>query len=289
VVSVTPAGSGATLQVETPDGAYASTADWLIAADGARSPIRRMLNLDSRRQGLHGPLPHRRRGDEGGFSRRALVLVRSALPPNQSVLLHRRPTTSSASTSSSAGRPTPEEEKKPENVIPRIKAMLGADREFDLEWVSVYTFQCRRMQQLPPRPRALRRRRRAPGVALRRARRQLGHPGCRQPGLEAQAGDRWQGARSAARQLQRGARLRRRREPDELDALDRLHHAQEPRQRTFRNAVLGLAKDHAFGRAWSTRAACRCRPSSSIRSLNTPDSDAFAGAWCRARRWTMRR
>jgi 3-(3-hydroxy-phenyl)propionate hydroxylase len=34
-------------------------------------------------------------------------------------------------------------------VIPRIKAMLGAmdgkAREFELEWVSVYTFQCRRM------------------------------------------------------------------------------------------------------------------------------------------------
>ncbi|OYU99044.1 MAG: FAD-dependent oxidoreductase, partial [Burkholderiales bacterium PBB5] len=39
----------------------------------------------------------------------------------------------------------PEEEKKPERVIPRIRAMLGEGREFELEWVSVYTFQCRRM------------------------------------------------------------------------------------------------------------------------------------------------
>jgi 3-(3-hydroxy-phenyl)propionate hydroxylase len=41
----------------------------------------------------------------------------------------------------------PVEEKKPENVIPRIKAMLGDEREFELEWVSVYTFQCRRMNR----------------------------------------------------------------------------------------------------------------------------------------------
>ena len=41
----------------------------------------------------------------------------------------------------------PEAEKKPEKVIPRIKAMLGDEREFELEWVSVYTFQCRRMGQ----------------------------------------------------------------------------------------------------------------------------------------------
>ena len=38
-----------------------------------------------------------------------------------------------------------EAEKQPEKVIPRIQAMLGPDHEFDLEWVSVYTFQCRRM------------------------------------------------------------------------------------------------------------------------------------------------
>jgi 3-(3-hydroxy-phenyl)propionate hydroxylase len=41
----------------------------------------------------------------------------------------------------------PELEKQPERVIPRIRAMLGPDREFELEWVSVYTFQCRRMQK----------------------------------------------------------------------------------------------------------------------------------------------
>jgi 3-(3-hydroxy-phenyl)propionate hydroxylase len=41
----------------------------------------------------------------------------------------------------------PEEEKKPERVLPRIRAMLGDERPFELEWVSVYTFQCRRMQR----------------------------------------------------------------------------------------------------------------------------------------------
>ena len=40
-----------------------------------------------------------------------------------------------------------EKEKKPENVIPRLKAMLGEDVKFELEWVSIYTFQCRRMEK----------------------------------------------------------------------------------------------------------------------------------------------
>ncbi|MCB1424062.1 MAG: FAD-dependent monooxygenase, partial [Nitratireductor sp.] len=40
-----------------------------------------------------------------------------------------------------------EKEKQPENVIPRLKAMLGPDVTFELEWVSIYTFQCRRMEK----------------------------------------------------------------------------------------------------------------------------------------------
>jgi 3-(3-hydroxy-phenyl)propionate hydroxylase len=41
----------------------------------------------------------------------------------------------------------PEEETKPERVLPRIQAMLGDERPFTLEWVSIYTFQCRRMNK----------------------------------------------------------------------------------------------------------------------------------------------
>ena len=40
-----------------------------------------------------------------------------------------------------------EREKTPERVIPRLKAMLGEAVEFKLEWVSIYTFQCRRMEK----------------------------------------------------------------------------------------------------------------------------------------------
>ena len=46
VVSVSPEDNGATLQVETPDGIYTLETDWLIVADGERSSIRRMLNLE---------------------------------------------------------------------------------------------------------------------------------------------------------------------------------------------------------------------------------------------------
>ena len=35
------------VRVETPDGEYVVACDWLIVADGARSPIRGMLGLES--------------------------------------------------------------------------------------------------------------------------------------------------------------------------------------------------------------------------------------------------
>jgi 3-(3-hydroxy-phenyl)propionate hydroxylase len=41
----------------------------------------------------------------------------------------------------------PEEEKRPERIAPRLRAMLGASAVFDIEWASVYTFQCRRMHR----------------------------------------------------------------------------------------------------------------------------------------------
>lgn len=145
VVSVNPDAQGATLQVETPDGIYSLETDWLIVADGARSGIRRMMNLE-----IDGKI----------FMDRFLiadVVMKADFPterwfwfdppfhPGQSVLLHRQADNVFRIDFQLGWQADPEEEKKPEKVIPRIKAMLGDDREFDLEWVSVYTFQCRRM------------------------------------------------------------------------------------------------------------------------------------------------
>ena len=145
VVKVEPRGSGATLQVETPDGSFTMDCDWLVVCDGARSPIRRQLGLE-----VEGKV----------FQDRFLiadVVMKADFPaerwfwfdppfhPNQSVLLHREADNVWRIDFQLGWDADPEHEKKPEQVIPRIRAMLGPDREFSLEWVSVYTFQCRRM------------------------------------------------------------------------------------------------------------------------------------------------
>lgn len=147
VISVTQEADGVALQVETPDGIYTLEADWMIAADGARSSIRRMMELE-----VDGKI----------FMDRFLiadVVMKADFPaerwfwfdppfhPGQSVLLHHQADNVWRIDFQLGWDADPEEEKRPENVIPRIRAMLGDDREFELEWVSVYTFQCRRMSR----------------------------------------------------------------------------------------------------------------------------------------------
>lgn len=145
VVDVRAQQDGVTLVVQTPDGSYSLQADWLIACDGARSPIRSMLGLD-----LDGRV----------FKDRFLiadVVMKAQFPPerwfwfdppfhrHQSVLLHREADDVWRIDFQLGWDADPEEEKRPERVIPRIRAMLGEQVAFDLEWVSIYTFQCRRM------------------------------------------------------------------------------------------------------------------------------------------------
>jgi 3-(3-hydroxy-phenyl)propionate hydroxylase len=147
VVAVTREEASSEIEVQTPDGSYRVLSEWLLAADGARSPIRRMLGLD-----IEGRV----------FQDRFLiadVVMKADFPaerwfwfdppfhPNQSVLLHREADNVWRIDFQLGWNVDPEEEKKPEKVIPRIQAMLGPDHAFDLEWVSVYTFQCRRMTQ----------------------------------------------------------------------------------------------------------------------------------------------
>ena len=227
------------------------------------------------------------------FPDRALVLVRSAVSSATSrCCCTGRPTTSGASTSSSAGTPIRSEEKKPENIVPRVRAMLGDDAQFELEWASVYTFQCRRMQHVPPRPRAVRRRRRAPRVAVRRARRQQRRAGRRQPRLEARS---WCCDGLAPEALldtyDARARRRRRREHPALDARAPISSRRRARvSRTFRDAVLALAKQHPFartlvnsGRLSVPAILARLAAQHAGRATRSP------ARWCRARRRPMRR
>jgi 3-(3-hydroxy-phenyl)propionate hydroxylase len=134
----------AMLDIETPDGAYRIEADYCVACDGARSPARGLLGLDF----------------EGRFFEERFLIadVEMAIDrpperwfwfepefhPGQSALLHKQPDNIYRIDLQLGPDADPELEKRPERVIPRIEKAVG-HRDFELDWVSVYTFQCRRL------------------------------------------------------------------------------------------------------------------------------------------------
>lgn len=147
VIALEQQGEGVGLQVQTPDGVFAMQTDWLIACDGAGSDTRAMLGLDFEGQVF-----------QDRFLIADVVMKNQNFPTerwfwfdppfhrNQSVLLHKQCDDVWRIDFQLGRDADPAEERKPEKVIPRIQAMLGPDAEFELEWVSVYQFACRRMK-----------------------------------------------------------------------------------------------------------------------------------------------
>ncbi|QKV20304.1 FAD-dependent oxidoreductase [Oricola thermophila] len=147
VVSVEEKEGGVALTVDTPDGPYAISADWLIACDGAGSPIRSMMGLDFVGRVFEDNFLIADVVMEADFPTERWFWFDPPFNRGQSALLHRQPDNVWRIDLQLGWDIDKEEEKKPENVIPRLKAMLGEDVKFELEWVSIYTFQCRRMEK----------------------------------------------------------------------------------------------------------------------------------------------
>ena len=135
------------LAVETPKGNYSITADWVLAADGVRSTVRRLMGLE-----FEGQV----------FRDRFLIadiIMKTDMPAirrfwfnpsfhdGQSTLMHRQADHVWRIDFQLGWDADPELEKQPDRVAPRLERMLGADADFEIEWTSVYTFTCRRMDR----------------------------------------------------------------------------------------------------------------------------------------------
>jgi 3-(3-hydroxy-phenyl)propionate hydroxylase len=133
--------------VATPEGGYRVTCDWLIAADGVRSTVRGALRL---------PFP----GE--AFDDRFLItdiVMKGAFPPERwfwfdppfhagrSALLHKQPDNVWRIDLQLGPEARREEELREERIVPRLRAMLGPDVAFTIAWSSLYTFQCRRLDR----------------------------------------------------------------------------------------------------------------------------------------------
>ncbi|NHF72979.1 FAD-dependent oxidoreductase [Paracoccus xiamenensis] len=137
----------ATVEIDTPEGSYDLEADWLIACDGAGSPTRKMLGLDFVGRVFEDNFLIADVTMQADFPTERWFWFDPPFNPGQSALLHKQPDGVWRIDLQLGWDIDKEVEKRPENVIPRIRAMLGEDVAFDLEWVSVYTFQCRRMER----------------------------------------------------------------------------------------------------------------------------------------------
>ncbi|RDU97315.1 FAD-dependent oxidoreductase [Trinickia dinghuensis] len=134
-----------TLTIDTPDGEYALHARYVVAADGSRSPMRHLLGLESHGRTFKDRFLIADIKMEADFPTERWFWFDPPFHPNQSVLLHRQPDNVWRIDFQLGWDADPVLEKAPERVIPRVRALLGPDVKFEIEWVSVYTFSCLRM------------------------------------------------------------------------------------------------------------------------------------------------
>ena len=147
VVAVTPRDDGVTAEVETPDGRYALDADWLVACDGVRSPVRHMLGLPYPGEVFHDQFLIADIRYEGELPKERRFWFYPPFHPTNSVLLHRQADNVLRIDFQLGRDADPEEEKKPENVDRRLRQIFGPDARWEHEWTSVYTFTCRMMEK----------------------------------------------------------------------------------------------------------------------------------------------
>jgi 3-(3-hydroxy-phenyl)propionate hydroxylase len=155
--------------------------------------------------------------------------------------------------------------------------MLGDARPFDLEWVSIYTFQCRRMKDF----------RAGRALFVGDAAHQVSPFGARgansgfqdtddliwklQLVMAGQAPEALLDTYSADRTFAADENLMNStRSTDFITPKSRV-------SKTFRNAVLDLAQDHAFARRLVNSGRLSVPAFLTQSALNTPDADAFAG------------
>ena len=270
------------LEIDTPDGPYRLEAEYVAACDGARSAVRRHLGLESKGRTFKDRflIADVRMKHEAPAER--WFWFDPAFHPNQSVLLHRQPDGVWRIDFQLGWDADPEEEKKPERIIPRVKAMLAhsamKDFDFELEWASVYTFSCLRMDSFR-HGRVLFAGDSAHGVSPFGARgansgvQDADNLGWKLAAvLQGHAPDSLLDTYAREREFAADENIR-----NSSRATDFIT-PKSPVSRLFRDAVLQLAKTQPFARTLVNSGRLSTPATLHDSSLNTPDAGRFAGA-----------
>jgi 3-(3-hydroxy-phenyl)propionate hydroxylase len=146
VVGLQPANDHVRLTVDTPEGPYSLAADYVIACDGARSSLRAMVGADFVGEVFEDQFLIADVRMNAEFPTERWFWFDPPFHSGQSALLHKQPDDVWRIDLQLGRDADPEIEKRPENVRPRIERMIGHGN-FEFEWISLYKFQCRRMQR----------------------------------------------------------------------------------------------------------------------------------------------
>ena len=136
----------AVLTVETPEGSYRLRAEHVVACDGARSSLRGMVGAEFAGEVFEDQFLIADVKMTAEFPTERWFWFDPPFHSGQSALLHRQPDNVWRIDLQLGPDADPAIERLPENVRPRVERMLGHG-DFEFEWISVYKFQCRRMQR----------------------------------------------------------------------------------------------------------------------------------------------
>lgn len=135
------------MTITTPDGPYRLHADWLIACDGARSPVRGMLGLNFDGRVFEDNFLIADVKMKADFPTERWFWFEPHFKSGDSALLHKQPDDIWRIDFQLGWNIDRARELQPENIRKRVDAMLGPKVEYELDWCSIYTFQCRRMDK----------------------------------------------------------------------------------------------------------------------------------------------
>ncbi len=277
VAAVELHGDGVTLTMDTPEGPYRLQADYVAACDGSRSAVRRLIGQESTGRTFRDRFLIADVKMKAPFPAERWFWFDPEFHPGQSVLLHRQPDDVWRIDFQLGWEADPEVEKRPENIAPRVRALLGADVEFTLEWASVYTFACQRMAAFR-HGRVLFAGDAAHGVSPFGAR--GANSGVQDAEnlawklafvLQGRAGDALLDTYGAEREFAADENIR-----HSARATDFITPKSEI-SRLFRDATLDLAKNHAFARTLVNSGRLSLPATLVDSALNTRDMATFAG------------
>ena len=271
----------AVLTVDTPDGPYELVADHVVACDGSRSALRRLTGQQSEGRVFRDRFLIADVRMKVDFPAERWFWFDPEFHPKQSVLLHMQPDGIWRIDFQLGWDADPEVEKRPENIVPRVKALLAGsamkDAQFELEWASVYTFACTRMAHFRV-GRVLFAGDAAHGVSP------FGARGANS-GVQDADNLGWKLALVSAGQapdalLDSYASEREQAADENILHSTRATDFITPKSevsRLFRDAVLDLARDHPFARTLVNSGRLSVPTTLDDSPLNTPDSTHFEG------------